>query len=100
MDKKYDQTAIEDKIKEIGAELELNEIETNLVNNVVSKPEQFGEPSRRNTHFIRPRYIPAIQTTNFSFGFILRKTTTFEEVGLAPISQTGYILNIDRAHNR
>jgi len=86
LDKKYDQTAIEDKINEIGAELELNEIEINLVNNVVSKPEQFGEPSRRNTHFIRLKYVRAGRTTNFPFGFIPRKTTTFEEVGLTPIS--------------
>ena len=46
------------EINEIGEELDLGEIETNLVNNV-PKPEEFGEPSRQNTHFLRPRYVPA-----------------------------------------
>ena len=91
---------VEDEIYEIGEELDLYESETNLVNNVVSKPEEFGEPSRRNTHFLRPRYVLAGRTANFSFGFIPRKTTTFEEIDLTPISQTGYILNIDGARNR
>ena len=81
LDKKYDKMAIEDKINEIGEELDLGEIETNLVNNVVSKLKEFGEPSRRNTHFTRPRYVAVGRTTNFSFRFIPRKTTTFEEVG-------------------
>jgi len=35
--------AIEDEIDEIGEELELSEIETNLVNNVIPKHEEFGE---------------------------------------------------------
>ena len=48
---------VEDEINEIGEELDLGEIEINLVNNV-PKPEEFSEPSRRNTHFIRPRYAP------------------------------------------
>ena len=43
---------IEDEISEIGDELDLSKIETNLVNNVIPKPEQFDEPSKRNTHFI------------------------------------------------
>jgi len=76
------------------------EIETNLVNNVVPKPEEWGESSRRNSQFLRPRYVSAKRTTNFSFGFTLRKTTSYEKIGLTPISQTGYILNIDRAQNR
>ena len=38
--------------------------------------------------------------TNFSFGFVPRKITTFKEIGLASISQTGYILNIDKVRNR
>jgi len=63
-------------------------------------PKEFDESSRRNTHFIRPRYVPVECTTNFSFGFILRKTTTFEEADLTSISQTGYILNIDGTRNR
>ena len=64
---------VEDEINEIGEEIDLYEIETNLVNNVVHKPEEFGEPSRRNTHFIRPRYVPTERTINFFFEFIPRK---------------------------
>jgi len=83
-----------------GEELHLGEIEVNLDNNVVPKPKEFGELFRRNTHFIRPRYILVGHTTNCLFGFIPRKIITFEEVGLIPISQMGYILNVDGAHNR
>ena len=60
----------EKEINEIGEEIDLYETETNLVKNVVPKPEEFGEPSRRNTHFLRPRYISAGSTSNFSFGFM------------------------------
>jgi len=49
---------------------------------------------------MNPGHIPAGRITNFLFGFILRKTTTFEEIDHTPVSQQGYILNIDRAHNR
>ena len=89
----------ENEINEIGKEIDLYKTETNLVKKVIPKPEEFGEPYRRNTHFSRPRYVPAGRTNNFSFGFIPRKTTTYEEIGLTPISQTGYILNIDGARN-
>ena len=91
---------VEDETNEIGEELDLGETKTNLVKNVIPKPKEFGEPSRRNTHFLRPRYVPAGRTSNFAFGFISRKTTTFEKIGLTPISQTGYILNIDGAYSR
>ena len=88
---------IESELKE---ELNLSEIEVNLVHNGVPKPEKFGESSRRNTHFMKPRYISMRHTTKFFFGFDPRKTTTFEEIDLTPISQTGYILNINGACNR
>ena len=42
--------AFDDDINEIGEELNVDKIQSNLVNNVVPKPEEFGEPSRRNTH--------------------------------------------------
>ena len=100
LDKKYSKIINENEINEIGEEIDLYETETNLVKNVVPKPEEFDRPSRRNTHFLRPRYVPAGRTNNFSFGFIPRKTITYEEIGLALISQTGYILNIDGARNR
>jgi len=88
LDKIYGKMIIEDEINEIDEEIDLYEIETNLVKNVIPKPEEFGEPSIRNTHFLRPRYVPVGLTTNFSFGFIPRKITTFEEIDLTPISQT------------
>lgn len=40
------------EINEIGEELNIDEIESNIVNNVVSKPEEFSDPFRRNNHFI------------------------------------------------
>jgi len=91
---------LDNEINEIGEEFVVYEIKSNLVNNVVPKPDEFDEPSRRKTHFMRSRYVPAGRTTNFSFGFITRKTTTFEEIDLAPINQIGYILNINGARNR
>ena len=72
LDKKFEKKP-EEENNEVG-----EEIETNLVNNVIS----------------------AGRTTNFSFGFTPRKTTSYEEIGLTPISQIGYILNIDGARNR
>ena len=44
--------AVEEEINENEEELNLGEIQTNLVKNVIPKLEGFGEPSRRNTHFI------------------------------------------------
>ena len=79
---------VEDEINKIGEELDLGETETNLINNVVPKPEEFDEPSRRNTHFLRPRYVPAGRTSNFFFGFIPRKIIGFEEIDLTPFKQT------------
>ena len=58
LDKKYGKMTNENEINEIGEEIDLRKTETNLVTNVVPKPEEFGEPSRRNTHFLRPRYVP------------------------------------------
>ena len=49
LDKKYGKMTNENKINEIGEEIDLYETETNLVKNVIPKPEEFGEPSRRNT---------------------------------------------------
>jgi len=46
---------------------------------------------------MRPRYVPVGHTTNFSFGFIPRTITIFEEIDLTLISQVGYILNISKS---
>ena len=51
LDKKYGKMITKNEINEIGEEIDLYETETNLVKNVVPEPEEFGEPSRRNTHF-------------------------------------------------
>ena len=40
----------DEEINEIGEELHIDEIETNLVSNIIPKPEEFDESSRRNTH--------------------------------------------------
>ena len=93
LDKKFENN-------EIGEEVDTDKMEYNLVNNIVPKPGEWGVSSRRNTQFLRPRYNPVGRTINFSFEFIPRKTTSYEEIRLTPISQTGYILNIDGARNR
>jgi len=78
---------LENVINEIGEKIDLYETETNLVKNVVPKPEECGEPSRRNTHFLRPGYVPAGRTNNFFFGFIPGKTTTYEELALPQLAE-------------
>ena len=80
LDKKYEKLVCDDEINETGKELSIDEMETNLVNNVVPKLEEFDELSRRNAHFMRPTNVPARRTTSFSFVFIPRKATTFEEI--------------------
>ena len=96
LDKKFGKKPLEEEENnEVGEEVDIN-----LVKNVVPKPDEWGESSRGNTRFLRPRYVPTGRTTNFSFGFVPRKTTAYEEISLTPISQTGYILNIDGARNR
>ena len=84
LDKKYGKMVFDDKINQIGEKLNIDEIETNLVNIVVPKPEEFCEPSRRNNNFMRPRHVSAGHTTNFSFGLIPRKILIFEEIDLTP----------------
>ena len=88
------------RLNDIGEEHNTDEIESNLDNNVVPKPEEFDKSYRRNTYLTRLRYVPTRHTMIFSFGFMTRKTTTFEEIGLIPINQTGYILNIDGTRNK
>jgi len=82
LDKKYGKMTNENEINEIGEEIDLYETETNLVKNVVHKPEEFGEPSRRNTHFLSPKYVPAGRTSNFFFGFIPRKLRHMKKLTL------------------
>ena len=76
---------LDDKINEIEEELNIDEIEFNLINNIVSKPEEFSEPYRRNIH-LGDLSVPVGHTTNFFFGFIVRKAVTFEEIALTLIS--------------
>ena len=73
---------VKNEINEIGEELDLYEIEINLVNNVIPKPEEFGEPFRRNIYFLRPRYVPTGCTSNFSFGFIPKKSRPMKKLVL------------------
>ena len=46
LDKKYGKIVTENEINEIGEEIDLHETETDLVNNVILKPEEFGESSK------------------------------------------------------
>ena len=88
---------LDEENKEVGEELNMDEIEYNLLNNIVPRPEEWGKSSRRNTQFLRARYDLAGRTINFSFGFIAKKTISYEKISLIPLNQTNYILNIDRA---
>ena len=86
LDKKFRKKLLEEENNEVGEELNIDKIESNLVNNVVPKLEEWGESSRRNAEFLRPRYVSVGRTTNFSSRFILRKITSYEDVSLTPIS--------------
>ena len=77
----------DDQINEIGEELNINKIESSLIDNVVPKGEEFGKPSTRNIHFMRPTYVPAGRTTNFLFGFIPRKTQHLKKLVLPYIAK-------------
>ena len=48
LDKKYGKMLFEDETNETGEEFNTDGIESNLVNNVVPKYEEFCESSRRN----------------------------------------------------
>ena len=50
--------ATDEENNEITEELNIGKLESNLVNIVAPKPEEFGESSRRDNHFMRSRYIP------------------------------------------
>ena len=100
LDKEHGKLVVESEINEISEELNIDEFESNLINHVIPTPNKLGESSGRNTHFMRPMYVPARQTTKFFFGFILKKTSSFKQISLSPISQVSYNLNIDGAHNR
>jgi len=84
LDTKVKKKPLDEENKEVGEELDA--IESNLVNNIVPKYEE------------RVNHLEEIP--NFSFGFVPRKTTSYEEISLTPISQTGYILNIGEARNK
>jgi len=49
LDKKFEKEPLQEENNKVGEELE-----TNLVNNVVSKLDEWGESSRRNSQFLRP----------------------------------------------
>jgi len=85
----------------MAKKLDINEFDSKLVNNAIPKPEGFRELSKGNSHFMQScRLIcPSRKMTNFSFGFILRKTTS-EEINFIPISQANYILSINGVCNK
>ena len=47
---KNEKMVVGEENNEIEEELNIDKIESNLVNNVIVKYEEFGESSRRNTH--------------------------------------------------
>jgi len=50
---------VESKINEIGEELYIGQFEFILANIVIPKPKEFGESFRRNTQFMRSKYVPS-----------------------------------------
>jgi len=81
---------MDEENNEIGEELNIDKIKSNLVNNVVPKLEEFGKSSRRNSNLMRPRYVLRRCTTNFSFGFIPRKTTSYKKLALSQLANRLY----------
>ena len=73
----------DDEINEIIEEPNIDEIESNVVNNLVPKPKEFGEFSRRNTHCIRLRDVSKGSITNFSFGFVQGKPRPLQKLVLS-----------------
>jgi len=59
LNKKFEKIAVNNENNEIEEELNLDKIESNLVNNVIPKPEDLVNLLEKNTHFVRPRYIHA-----------------------------------------
>ena len=76
--KKLKSIVAKSEIYEIGEKLIIDEFESNLVNNVIRKPYQFGESSRSTTYFIGPEYAITGEQPTFFFWFIPKKRTFFE----------------------
>jgi len=70
------------KNNEIGKEINIGEIESNLVNNVILKPKEFSESSRRNTHSMRCRYVPARRTITFPLDSFQEKLHLLKKLAL------------------
>ena len=64
------------EINKTSEKLNTDDFKSNVVNYVISRIETFHETSRRNTHFIRPRYVSVRRVTRF----ISNKATFFEEI--------------------
>ena len=59
LNKKYRELVAKSELHEISKKLNIKEFESNLNNNVISKPGEFHESSRRNTYFMKLGYVPA-----------------------------------------
>ena len=71
--KKYRKMVEENKIIEISEELNIDDFESNSVNNVIPNSKEFYDSCIRNTHFTRSKYVRVEQITNFSFRLIPKK---------------------------
>jgi len=58
LNKKYKQLVAESENNKIDEECNINKLDSNLVNNPIPNSREHGESSRRNTKFMRPKYIP------------------------------------------
>ena len=79
---------------EVGKELNMDEIDSNLVNNVIPKHEEFGESSIR----MRPGYIPMWCATTFPLGSSQGKPHALKKLALP--QTTKHASNSNGAHDR
>jgi len=92
LDKKYCKVVDESKINEIG-EVNIEQLESNLVNKEILKLKHFGESSRNLDMFQQE------QRPSFLLGLSEGEQHFLEESNLTPSSQTDYILNINETYN-
>ena len=63
--------ASKNEINEIGVEVNVDKFDSYLVNNSIPKHDGLGETSRRNAHFMKPKYILASEAINFLGGVFI-----------------------------
>ena len=71
-----------------------------MVNSIIPKLKEFNNSFRRNTHFVRHRYIPAGWTSNFLLGLSQKELYLLKKLVLHQLAKRVDIRNIDGACNK